>query len=201
MSDSCAEREPRSSGRPRCGATDEAVLMATLRQLATAGYSRMSVEAIAEEAGTTKPTIYRRWPSKAELVVAALARFQTTDVPRPTGSLRDDLVALLGDFQAKLLRPNGMAMIGTILVEERYTPELIRTFRKNIVRPRRAGILSILEAARDRGELREDADLDAAVNMLVGAFYARYLTGDGIPEDWGSRIVDELLVGMAPRVR
>ena len=189
-------REPRLPGRPRCPAVDQAILQATLVQLATSGYARMSIDAIAEQAGTTKPTIYRRWPGKAELAVAALARFQMVDAPRPTGVLRADLVAALEDFQSKLLRPNGMAMIGTILAEERHTPGLIDAFRTHIVAPRRAGIRSILEAARQRGELDTSADLDAAVNMLVGAFYARYLTGEPIPRDWPSRLVDTLLAGL-----
>jgi AcrR family transcriptional regulator len=180
---------------------EEAVLKATLEQLAASGYTRMSIEAIAEQAGTTKPTIYRRWSGKAELAVAALARYQMVDAPRPTGELRADLVAVLEDFQTKLLRPNGMSMIGTILAEERHTPGLIDAFRTNIVAPRRAGIRSILEAATRRGELDTSADLDVAVSMLVGSFYARYLTGEPIPRDWPSRLVDTLISGLSGRTQ
>jgi AcrR family transcriptional regulator len=188
----------RPAGRPRCAETDRRILQAALRQLATAGYARMSVEAVAAEAGTTKPTVYRRWPGKAALAVAALAHFQATDPPRRTGATRADLCAALHDFRTKLLRPNGMAMIGTLLVEERHTPELIALFRRRIVRPRRRMFREILEAAREQGELRPGADLDAAVNMLVGSLYARYLTGEGIPADWVERVVATVLAGIAP---
>ena len=82
-----------------------------------------------------------------------------------------------------------MAMIGTLLAEEGHTPKLIRLFRERIVKPRRDGLLAILEAARARGELDADADLDAAVNLLVGSFYARYLSGEGVPQDWPVRVV------------
>ncbi|MDB5313032.1 MAG: hypothetical protein JWO38_7234 [Gemmataceae bacterium] len=190
------ERGYRGPGRPRCPETDAAVLRATLRQLAAGGYARMSVDAIAAEAGTTKPTIYRRWASKEELAVAALAELQSADAPVPTGDTRADLIAILTDFRKKLLRPNGMAMIGTLLVEEEHTPQLLALFRERIVVPRRVGLLAVLEGAKGRGELRPDADPDAAVNMLVGSFYARYLTGEGIPTSWPARVVDAVLGGV-----
>ncbi len=189
-------QECRPPGRPRCPETDKRILQATLRQLAEDGYARMSLDAVAAEAGTTKPTIYRRWPGKEALAVAALAHLQAAEQPAPTGATEADLVALLRDFRKKLLRPNGMAMIGTVLVEERHTPELLRLFRERIVAPRRLGLLAILHEARERGELHDGADLEAAVNALVGAFYARYLTGDGIPADWPARVVATLLRGL-----
>src|SRR5262245_48959331 len=119
-----AESE-RRAGRPRCARTDEAILEATLRLLGEWGYARMSVEAVAAAAGTTKPTIYRRWPGKEALAVAALEHLQGRDEPAPTGDTEADLVALLDDFRRKLLRPNGLAMIGTLLAEERHTPGLL----------------------------------------------------------------------------
>src|SRR5215472_4516890 len=92
----------RRVGRPRCAATDRAVLAASLRQLAEGGYNRMSVESVAAEAGTTKPTVYRRWPTKADLAVAALAHLQAQAPPALTGSTADDLRAVLEDFRRKL---------------------------------------------------------------------------------------------------
>ncbi|HEV3344456.1 MAG TPA: helix-turn-helix domain-containing protein [Pirellulales bacterium] len=119
----------RPLGRPRSAGTDEAILATTLRHLSEHGYARMSVDAIAADAHTTKPTIYRRWSSKEELAIAALARFQAQEQPKPTGSTESDLKTLLQDFQKKLLRPNGMAMIGTLLAEEQHTAKLIGLFR------------------------------------------------------------------------
>jgi len=129
--------------------------------------------------------------------VAALAHAQAADLPQPTGCVREDLVAALEDFRVKLLRPNGMALIGTLLVEERHTPELIALFRERIVKPRRAMLRAALEAGRSRGEVRPDADIEAAVNMLVGSLYARYLTGEAIPADWARRVVATALAGVA----
>lgn len=186
----------KSQGRPRSPDTDERILKAALRQMAEEGYSRMSIDAIAAEAGTTKPTIYRRWPGKEALAVAALEHLQTQEQPVPSGATEADLIALLSDFRKKLLRPNGMAMIGTLLQEERHTPGLLEMFRDRIVQPRRRGLLAILREANDRGELREGADAEAAITMLVGSFYARYLSGEGIPHDWPKRVVKTVLGGL-----
>jgi len=187
----------RARGRPRDPWIAEAVLAATLRHLATDGYGRMSVEAIAAEAGVGKPTVYRRWPTKAHLAAAALAALREREPIPDTGSPRGDLIAVLGNFRHSLLRPNGLATIGTVLVEECRTPELLAVFRERMVRPRRRILGEILDAARDAGELRPDADLDAAVSLLVGSFYAQYLTGDGIADDWPERIVGVIWDGLA----
>lgn len=188
-------------GRPRDPAVDAAILAATQRQLAAEGYTRMSIAAIAADAGVTKPTIYRRWPSKADLATAALARLQAQELPRATGVTRTDLCATLHNFQGSLLRPNGMAMLGTLLVEERHTPELIALFRERILKPRRTMLSTILEQAQQRGELRPDVDIDVAVNMLVGSYYARYLTGEGVPDDWPERIVAIVWAGIVAETR
>lgn len=189
----------RTRGRPRDPAVDVAILEATQRQLAAEGYSRMSVAAIAADAGVTKPTIYRRWPSKADLATAALAHLQRQVPPPRTGVTRDDLCAILRNFQATLLRPNGMAMVGTLLVEERHAPELIELFRERVLRPRRGMLRTVLEQARQNDELQPDANIEAAVNLLIGSYYARYLTGDGLPDDWPEQIVGVLWAGIARR--
>jgi len=186
-------------GRPRCPHTDAAILEAALKQMASVGYARMSVDAIAYEAGTTKPTLYRRWPTKEALAVAALARLQESESPVIVGDMRADLVAVLHDFRTKLMRPNGMAMIGTVLAEEAHVPELIRRFREHIVNPRRTALRGIFENALRKGELAPWADIETAINMLVGSFYAMYLSGNEIPKDWPERITETVLLGIAAR--
>ena len=182
-------------GRPRSEATDAAILDAAMAEMAERGYARMSIDAIAARAGVSKPTIYLRHSGKAELATAALAAFQQRALPRPTGDTRADLVAILRHLKRGVERPFGMAMIGTVLAEEAHTPELLSLFRERLVAPRRAALRGVLEAARDRGELREDADLDAAVAALVGAYYAQYLAGRPFPRRWPAPVVDVVLDG------
>ncbi|HJO39155.1 MAG TPA: TetR/AcrR family transcriptional regulator [Vicinamibacterales bacterium] len=184
-------------GRPRDPGVNRAILKAALRQLAEDGYSRMSMDAVASEAGVTKPTVYRRWSSKADLATAALAELQGAEPIPSTGSAPSDLKTILAALQKTLFRPNGMAIIGAVMVEERHTPELITLFRERVVHPRRLLLREVLESAEAEGALRAGADLDAAVNMLIGSFYAHYLTGDKMPRTWARRIVDTVWKGIA----
>lgn len=171
----------RPPGRPRDSETEARILEVALRKLREEGYTRMSVDAVALDAGVSKPTIYRRWASKADLATAAVRTLQLAETPANTGSNQRDLVQTLETFSRSLLRPNGMALIGTVIAEEAHTPDLIRLFRERIVAPRRKMLRAILDRARANGELRPDAELDCAVNLLVGAFYARYLADSKVP--------------------
>ena len=179
--------------------TDRRILDAALRLLARDGYARMSVDAVAASAGVTKPTIYRRYRSKAELAEAALAALaaeRDASAPDQTGDLRADLVAQLRHFRAGVSRPYGIALVGTVLAEEHETPELLTRYREQIVAPRRRMIRAVLDVAAERGELRPGADLDLAVNALVGAFYAQALAGDPFSTDWEERTVATILAGL-----
>lgn len=189
---------PRSRpGRPRDPRFDERLLEATLRLLAREGYAGASLEAVAKEAGVSKPAIYRRWSSKAELATAALAHLQAGDGPAASGDPRTDLVNLLASFRRLLLRPNGLAMIGTLLVEERENPMLLRLFRERVVAARRLQVRALLEKAVAQRRLRRDVDVDAATNALIGSFYARYISGESIGTDWPERVVALVWDGLA----
>ncbi|MEO8024991.1 MAG: TetR/AcrR family transcriptional regulator [Bryobacteraceae bacterium] len=184
-------------GRPRDRDLDARILKAALRQLSEDGYSRMSIDSIAAEAGTTKPALYRRWNSKADLATAAISELRIAEPPLPEGSPLDRLHASLRSFRSSLLRPRGMALIGVVLAEEGHTPDLLRLFRQRIVEPRRTQISGILDEARAAGLLKPEADRDAAVNLLIGSFYARYLEGVPIPAKWIERIVAVVWRGIA----
>lgn len=186
----------RAPGRPRQPQTDERILDAALRLMAQQGFVRMSMEMVAAEAGVTKPTIYRRWPSKIELAMAALVAYCDVTLPAIVGDTRTDLIAEMEHFRHAILRPNGMSLLGTVLAEEHETPELLAAFRKYLVTPRRQRLTAILTAAQTRGEVSADADIGLAVNMLVGALYAQYLAATPFAEDWSSRVVDAVLASL-----
>jgi AcrR family transcriptional regulator len=176
-------------GRPRSRQVDRAVLETALRHLSEYGYGRMSIDAVAADAGVGKTSIYRRWKDKADLATAALELVRVAEPAAPErGSTLAKLRWQLNRFRMSLLRPNGMALIGVVLSEEEQTPELLRHFRQRIVAPRRRLIASILEAAKGAGELTGRADIDAAVNLLVGSLYARYLSGEAVDERWVNRV-------------
>lgn len=195
-SESGAADTERGPGRPREPEVDRRILDAALQLMAQSGYVRMSMDQVAAAAQVTKPTIYRRYSGKMQLALAAIVAYCEQEPPLYSGDTRGDLIAQMENFRRGLDRPNGMAMLGTVLAEEHETPELLASFRRHLVAPRRAAIGAILQRARERGELRPDADLELAANMLVGGYYAHYLAGRPFPDDWAARAVDAVLAGI-----
>jgi AcrR family transcriptional regulator len=180
--------------------TDDAILDAALRLLAEQGYGRLSFEAVAAAAGVGKPTLYRRWATKADLATAALARgIDVEEQPPAGGTTEERLVFLMRNLTRRVLRGYGMALVGTLLAEETQTPELIALFRERVWKRRWEAARRVLAEGQARGEVQPDADLDAAINLLIGAIYARYLSGASVPRDWPARTVATVLHGIAAR--
>jgi AcrR family transcriptional regulator len=176
-----------TAGRPRDTDIDERVLSAARRHLASHGYEAMSVAAVAQEAGTTRQALYRRWPTKADLATAAIAAMSRADERAPTDDPFSDLVAELEAFRRGISRPDGISLVGTMLLHG-TEPDLVRFYRERLVVPRRARLRTILERARDGGLLDADADLDTAVNAFTGTWYARELAGGRPPAHWPEQV-------------
>lgn len=189
----------KGAGRPRSAEKDEAILRAALELLAAQGYVRMTLDQVATAAGVSKSTIHLRWKTKADLLTAALAGLRMADAPPASGDIRTDLVDILRDFATTVERVNGMALIGTCLAEEPHTPELLALLRERTVLPRRALLREALEQAREAGQVRADADLEAATSALLGPFYADYMAGRGGQPEWAEQAVDLVLAGLRPR--
>lgn len=186
----------RRPGRPRSAAVDTAIIEVALRLLAAEGFARMSMDAVAAGAGVSKATLYLRYRDKADLATAALAHLRQALEPTPTGDLRADLIVRLERVLTYADDASVMPLVGTCLAEEAHIPELLDLFRRRSVWPRREGLRELFETAEARGELREGVDIDAAIDLMMGSFQARYLAGDGIPEGWAGRVVDALLGGL-----
>lgn len=176
----------RSAGRPRDPDIDVAVLAAARRHLAAHGYDAMSVAAVAEEAGTTRQALYRRWPSKADLATAAIASLSQADDRPDTDDPFADLVVELTAYQRGVSRPNGISMVGSML-QDATDPDLKALYRERIVAPRRARLRSIVQRGVDAGLLAPDADVDYAVAACTGTLYAMELAGLRIPRTWARR--------------
>lgn len=193
------ERGNGRRGRPRDPAVEQSILEAAIRTLAAEGVDRMSMDKVAAESGVSKVTIYSRYPSKSALVGAALAHLRVADVPAPTGDTAADLAALLEHMIQQYDRVGGLGIVGSCLASEPRSPHLLELIRTNTLLPRRRYFLDVLEVARDRGELRAGIDLDEAVSVLVGSFYAEHLAGRRRDAGWARRIVDLVLRGLAVR--
>ena len=148
----------RGPGRPRDPELDRAILEATIEVLETDGFHNLSIDAVAARAKVGKTTIYRRWPSKAPLVVDALAHLKastSSDVPEDL-STREALVRIMSDLVRK--SSSAEQLLAGLVDEMARDPELAETVRTGIVAPRRKVIFAALERGIERGEVRPDVD-------------------------------------------
>ena len=196
-----APTSPRPPGRPRDPAADRAILDTALRLLVEQGYDAMSVEGVAAGAGVGKTTIYRRYPGKRELVVAAISSIAASlEPPADTGSTRGDLRAFVAQTFGVIRRDGvGFSMIGTLLVKERDEPALIELFRAAVIGPRLAVAAGILRRGVERGEIRADVQLDLVVQLVAGALFARHLAGRPDDDAWLESVLDALWQGITAR--
>ncbi|MQA08699.1 MAG: TetR family transcriptional regulator [Pseudonocardiaceae bacterium] len=190
------EVRPARRGRARDHTKDAAVLEASIKLLAVEGLAGMSMDRVAAEAGVSKATVYTRWRSKVELTGAALTHLRVENIPAPTGELRTDLVALLDAMRRQYDEVGGMSIIGSCLVDEASSGNLLAIIRKSTLLPRRRLFAHVLRSGVDSGELRADLDIEHAVSMMVGVLYADHLAGRPMEPGWSESVVDSVLDGL-----
>lgn len=170
--------------RPLDPRVDEAIAEAALKLLNERGFAAMTMEAVAEVAKVGKPTIYRRFPSKASLVAAVIDRQLPPELDPPDlGDTRAELWAAVEKGSPK----DGAAYVrltGGLIAEQERHPELLEAFRSSVQRPRRAIIQSLVERGQARGDIRDEVDPEHAVDQLVGPFLARVFAGKDTGEAW-----------------
>lgn len=166
------------AGRPRLDA-DIAILSAARSLLRRVGFQRLTVDAVAKEAKVSTGTVYRRWPNKTALAVAAFSDTIGPSDPADTGSLQGDLQAMVADFYDFFAGEHGQLLTSLLTAVGDDTSVLAEVRRST--RLRRAGLRKVLQRAVDRGELAADADLDLLSDLIVGPFWTRLLlTGERI---------------------
>lgn len=192
-----SQRSSARGGRPRDPHIDAAVLAATLAALDESGYRHLALEDVARRAGTTKPAVYRRWPGRQHLVLAALAaRLGRATVP-DTGCTMCDLNEGIGVFldAFRQIRPD---VLVSLLADCTADPQLRAEFMATLFDPPRAAVAAMLDRAVRRGDLRADADRDLVLDLLGSLVHYRALFGHA-PTTPGEveRAVDALLRGVA----
>jgi AcrR family transcriptional regulator len=184
-------------GRPRDRQIDVAVLDAATAVLRRVGYGGLTLEGVAREAGTTKPAIYRRWPSRQRLVLAALGRRVGAARAPDTGCTLCDLGECLKVFVAVLRRiPPGV--LGPLFADCAGDRELRTMFMTALFEPPRAAVRTALERALQRGDLRDDLDVELILDLLGSLIHYRSLFGHAPTSDAEiERTVEVLLQGIA----
>jgi AcrR family transcriptional regulator len=195
------EEEPvlRRPGRPRDARADEAILDAALEVLAEVGPARFTVDEVAARAGCGKATIYRRWRSRGALLLDTGHHRLGLRVTDPdTGSVRDDLVTMLGELARKMGDTLAGKVMPAVVAEAAVNPEM-RAVLAAFVHDRRKPAFNAISRAVARGELPDDTDIDLILDLLGGLVYFRVMLADDPPGDAVvATVVDTVLAGIRP---
>ncbi|MBB5789409.1 TetR/AcrR family transcriptional regulator [Jiangella mangrovi] len=158
--------EPRRAGRPRSEGADRAIIEATLDLLADFGIAGTTIEGIAARAGVGKTTIYRRWKGLESLICDAVAELKGPLPTLPGTSIRDDLIALSEAAARGRESARNRKVYACFIGEMARYPALDAQYRSSVIRPRRELLATALKNAIERGELRDDLDLDILAEIV-----------------------------------
>ncbi|MGE0819598.1 MAG: TetR/AcrR family transcriptional regulator [Candidatus Nanopelagicales bacterium] len=193
----------RAPGRPRDGRVDALVLETALALLAEVGPTGLSVEEVAARAGVGKATIYRRWPTKDDLVVASLGALIMVPEDAPAGSARDGIVYLVSQWWRTYNEsPNGM-VFQRVMAHAKSNPRLFESFYDAVIEPRRELFRVVLRRGIDTGEIRSDADLELLITLIIGSsVYMNQVRSSGrdpAPGAGAEALVDAVLASFLAR--
>lgn len=189
----------RGIGRPRSPQVDAAILEAGFDQLAAVGFDRLTMEAVAERAGVSKATLYLRWSTKEDLVVAVVDRFVSEIAIPDSGTVEGDLVHMMEDA-VRVYGGRPGAVIPGLLSALAYNKRLAETFRGRFLGPRRTALRTVIDRAVRRGEFPESVDRELALDFLGGPlFYRLLLTGGPLDQRLARDVVSVMLYGLSTR--
>jgi len=192
------------TGRKRDHTRDSEILDATLEVLAETGYDGMTLDQVAARVKAGKATLYRRWPSKAELVIDAVACMKrdalSPDTLPDTGTLRGDLVAMIKPPSIEDAERKLRIMTGILSMLSKQ-PHLREAVQAAMVEPRAAANRFLLRRAIQRGEIRPDCDVDTLALLSASMVCYRTLIQQ-IPVDreFLLVVIDEVLLPAVRRI-
>jgi AcrR family transcriptional regulator len=185
--------------RPRVeGDREQEILDAALEVLGEVGYDRLTMDAVAQRAKASKATLYRRWNSKATLVVDALASQKSTPEIPDTGALRSDLLeAFCG--MGGLTDHDTTSTFGAVMTALSTDPEFAVEFRTRVLIPKGELSRTVFQRAHERGEIREGVDLDLLAPALAGIVLHRlFVMGEQPGPALIESVIDQIIL---PAVR
>jgi AcrR family transcriptional regulator len=185
------ERRP---GRPRSVVADEAILDAATDAFIELGWDGLTMEGVAARAGVGKTTIYRRYPSRLDLLLAAADRLAQQKGPVPdTGTLRGDLLGLVRAYLDMLTGTRAGRAIPAMVAATARNPELAIAYRGFVAERRRESAATI-ERAVVRGELPADVDRHLMLDLLVAPlFYRAFVSREPLNDAYFAELVDSVL--------
>jgi AcrR family transcriptional regulator len=183
--------EKRPPGRPRSAASHQAILAAAERLLIEDGYSNVTIDGIAARAGVGKQTIYRWWPTKADLILEVCASKSEFSVPVDDhGSYVDDLRAfLIGAFTMASRAPTADLLRG-LMVEAQLRADFGDRFRATFLEPRRQTFVAMTQRAAARGDLPSSPSPETTTDIVFGTLWYRLLTAR---HDLNHQLIEDLV--------
>jgi len=181
--------------RRRGAALETAIYEAVLHQLSTVGFGAMTIEGVAASARTGKAAIYRRWPSKEELVADTLDNaLPTLDLPLDTGNVRSDLAEIFTVMLDMMASPAGGAM-QALMGELGHDHDFITTLHERVLAPRKAFMMEIFRRGVARGDVRADAIKPVVVEAGPALLVHRLLTfGPPVDPAYMEAVLDDVVM-------
>ena len=186
------------NGRPRDARIDSAVLDATAELLVEVGYADLTVAAIADRAGTSRPAVYRRWPTLAHLVHEAAFRDSVTyETPR-TGVLDADVRELVRVTAELLTTPTARVAVPALIAEASSDPTLHAGLLERFSSQGWSGFDDYVRAAATAGDVRTGVDAVTVIEVVIGAALVAMLVRgpDGLTDDWVDQTTELVLGGI-----
>ena len=184
--------QPRVPGRPLDAGIEADLLRATQDLLIEQGFERLTVDAVAKRCSASKATIYRRWPSKVALAVAATAALLSVPEVPDTGDLREDLLVC---SCAYIQDDRRIAVLASLLTATRHDPALRAAARDAIGSPIGGLFEHVLARAVSRGQIAKGIDIDIISGVLPAiAFHSVAALGLPIDERLVLRVIDGVLL-------
>jgi AcrR family transcriptional regulator len=178
-----ASSPARGRGRPRDEQAEQAIIDSAIAILDEAGFAGLSIEAVAARADVSRPTVYRRWPTKLDLAVDAVLRTAPPLDLTETADPKADLSRVISGLVAEMTgSPTGRVIAAAFIGGDASGGPLTRKLTEAYLRPGRAAITGILQRAVSQRILRDDLDLDLLLDLMLGVPAYRWLT-TGKPAD------------------
>ncbi|MFF4602670.1 TetR/AcrR family transcriptional regulator [Streptomyces sp. NPDC001339] len=193
--------QPGAGGRPRQGRIDTAVIAATLDLIGQDGatLSGLSLVAVAQRAGVSRGSLYRRWPDKNSLLADVLTAVTEPPPPVPPhAALRERLLAVAEGVARRARDPRSRRLLRLLAVEQSQFPALAARYERDVLDPRRASAVDLITQAQRAGEIRSDVAPEVILTALTApALALTYAGSDHNQPDLDAQI-DLLITGLRP---
>ncbi|CAM3714849.1 TetR/AcrR family transcriptional regulator (plasmid) [Agrobacterium radiobacter] len=183
--------EKKMAGRPRKEGATSQLMEIALQLVRSEGYEHVTMNTIADTAGVSRQTVYRRWATKADLVMDALLEYAGTFKSANEANLRTTLAGYLKEL-FRGLQVDG-ATVRSLIAAAQIDNEFGRHFQERFVTPRDNAVKSILELRIQSGEIKQGADLDLACELIHGAFWYRLLLNRPLDETFADDLAESVI--------